>query len=178
MTDSSIWEIAGAVVLSLGGGGAVVALLSSWLGKLWAERLMARETAAHARDLEELRSTLSATQDAASHLFRQKIELYKEVSAPLILLVTSAQIQGGAPSQETYIQFEKQRLQSTALLAMFAPSEVFDSHNTLLDYVLDTMDGSEQWSFDRFRKMALEMLSLIRKDVGMYTDAVTYRGHR
>lgn len=45
-------------VVSIGGGGAIVLGLSSWLGKVWADRLMESEKATHDRDLERLRSEL------------------------------------------------------------------------------------------------------------------------
>ena len=53
-----IWETAGAILLSLGGGGAIVLGLSGWLGRVWAERLMERERADHSRELAQLRADL------------------------------------------------------------------------------------------------------------------------
>lgn len=54
-----LFEIASVILLSLGGGGIIVFALSSWLGKVWANRLMAAETAKHSQDLERLRKELS-----------------------------------------------------------------------------------------------------------------------
>ena len=45
-------------ILSIGGGAVVVAAMSSWLGKLWAQRLMQKDIAKHAADLEALKSEL------------------------------------------------------------------------------------------------------------------------
>jgi hypothetical protein len=60
-TPKEIWETAGAVVVSLGGGGFIVLALSSWLGRVWAERLMAADRAKHAREIEELKEGLERT---------------------------------------------------------------------------------------------------------------------
>lgn len=38
-----VWSIANAVLLSLGGGGVLVFALSSWLGKVWATRILEKE---------------------------------------------------------------------------------------------------------------------------------------
>jgi hypothetical protein len=61
VSPSEIWQTAGAVVLSLGGGGVIVLALSSWLGKVWAERILAADRAKYAREIEELRGSLERT---------------------------------------------------------------------------------------------------------------------
>lgn len=66
MEIEDILRISGAVIVSLGGSAVIVIGFSGWLGKLWANRLMARETAKHAESLENLRKTLE-----------QEIESYK-----------------------------------------------------------------------------------------------------
>jgi len=45
-----------AVLLSLGGGGAIVLGMSSWLGKLWATRMLEKEKAKYATELEVTRN--------------------------------------------------------------------------------------------------------------------------
>lgn len=177
MTNAAVWELVQAVLVSLGGGGIIVLSFSSWLGKVWANRLMASETARHSRELEELRSLLQASNDRSSHIFKEKIGLYKEVGEPLIALVTHAQLHGKI-DQSALEEFELRRLSSTALLALFAPRKVFDSYNDVIDYIFDTIYGVESWSFNVFRSKALSMLSLMRHDVGLYQDDVSYSGHR
>lgn len=53
-----IIEVAGVILATLGSGGVIVFALSSWLGKVWANRLMAREILQHSKDLETLRNEL------------------------------------------------------------------------------------------------------------------------
>lgn len=43
---------------ALGGGAAIIFALSSWLGKVWANRLMEAHKARHARDLKALEADL------------------------------------------------------------------------------------------------------------------------
>lgn len=59
-----------AVLAALGGGAAIIFGSSSWLGKVWANRLMEKEKAEHARELESLRNKL--TQDTES--FKVKLK--------------------------------------------------------------------------------------------------------
>lgn len=71
MALNDVFEIAGAILLSLGGGSVVIFAFSSWLGKVWAERILAKEKAQQAQALEEFKQQL---QDAAE---RQKMRLKK-----------------------------------------------------------------------------------------------------
>lgn len=177
MNTEMAFEIASAVLLSLGGGGIIVFALSNWLGKLWANRLMSAETAKHTQYLEELRATLQTQGDQKSQTYKQKIELYKEVSTPLIDLVIKAQHAGTLTPQDLK-DFDQSRLTTTALLAMFAPLPVFHEYNNMIDYIYNAFEGKEVWSFSTFRVKALKFLSLVRADIGLYQDEVSYHGTR
>jgi hypothetical protein len=63
MPVSDIPAIVGALVAALGGGAVLTLALSSWLGKVWAERLMEAEKARHAKDLKALESDLVRVAD-------------------------------------------------------------------------------------------------------------------
>ena len=43
MSFQDVFQIASAVLLSLGTGGAIVVGLSSWLGKVWASRILEKD---------------------------------------------------------------------------------------------------------------------------------------
>ena len=55
---TEVLKIALGVIAALGGGGAIVAGLSSWLGKVWANRLMAEEKIKYEKELERLAKRL------------------------------------------------------------------------------------------------------------------------
>jgi hypothetical protein len=177
MDIEAIFHVATAVLLSVGGGGIFVLGLSGWLGKVWAERLMARETQTHRLELEKLRIELQTDADRHGENYRHKIELYKEVANPLIELIVKAQ-HNGTLSKDDLQNFDAARLTTTALLGMFSPEAVFIEYNTLIDYVYDSFDGKATWSFPEFRIRALKFLSLVRADIGIYTDELRYMGTR
>ena len=58
MSLKDIFEIAQAIIFSLGGGSLIVFSLSSWLGKVWAVRILAEEKAKQVKDLEEFKKEL------------------------------------------------------------------------------------------------------------------------
>lgn len=59
MEFQTVLEISSAILAALGGGAAIIFGFSSWLGKIWANRLMEKEKAGHAKALESLRSKLT-----------------------------------------------------------------------------------------------------------------------
>ncbi len=56
-------SISALILGSLGGAGFIVIGLSSWLGRVWATRLMDNERHIHEQGLETLRSNLRAETD-------------------------------------------------------------------------------------------------------------------
>jgi hypothetical protein len=57
MTLADIYSVAVAVIVSLGGGALLVFALSSWLAKVWANRILEKEKASYAAEIEQLRRT-------------------------------------------------------------------------------------------------------------------------
>jgi len=53
-----IFEIAFAVIMSIGGAGIFLVGLSSWLGKIWANRILGKEKLEHQKVIEEYKSKL------------------------------------------------------------------------------------------------------------------------
>jgi hypothetical protein len=78
LTSDRIYEIfsvAGAVLLSMGGAGVVLAALSSWLGKVWASRILERERAELSKSIEVIKAELTRSieqEKAAMALFHEE----------------------------------------------------------------------------------------------------------
>jgi len=52
---TSVWDFAGAIIASFGGACVILLALSSWLGKVWASRILEGDRARYAEELENLR---------------------------------------------------------------------------------------------------------------------------
>jgi len=70
-----------AILGSVGIGGAIVAALSSWLGKVWAERLMAKESAKYREELERLTKQLERKNYVSKVRFDAEFAIYRELCA-------------------------------------------------------------------------------------------------
>ena len=76
---TDIVKIVAGVIAALGGGGAIVAWLSSWLGKVWANRLMIKETAKFREDLERLTKQLERKNYVSKVRFDAEFAIYREL---------------------------------------------------------------------------------------------------
>ena len=172
-------EIAASVLVSLGGGGTIVLGLSNWLGRVWAERLMEKEKARYEKELENFKAELTRENDRTGQRLREKLALYKDAITPVVsfILALSNPPLGGNVAM-LLVDFEKERLATTALLGMFAPLPVFEAYNEIIDYLFDCRERKRVYEFAEFRRLAFKMLSEIRRDVGVAGDELVYRGHR
>ena len=169
------FEIAQAVLLSVGGGSIIVFALSSFLGKVWAKRILQNEKQEHDKELSEFKAKLDSLIQKDTLNYQQKLDLYKVVSNPLIELV--ALLSKNGLTNEHVHEFDRQRLHITAQLALFAPQTVFNAFSEMIDYIYDSLEN-EDYSFYVFRDKALSYLSEMRKDIGIYSDEISYNGHR
>ena len=181
MNIQNLAAIVASVIVAVGGGGAIVAGLSNWLGKVWAERFMEKEKARYQLELENIKASLDRDSDRAAQALREKLSLYKEAATPiieLIMLVTLAQQNLGKVTLEFLREFEKKRLTTTALLGLFAAMPVYEAYNALIDYLFDCLERKRPFEFPEFRILSQKLLSEMRKDVGVFSDELVYRGNR
>ncbi len=193
-----MWETAAAVLVSLGGGGAIVLGLSSFLGRVWAQRLMSAETARHDRELAALRASLEATnqarlvqiqhdlsiaQDKVLLAYRDKLAAYRavvDVVAPLLADVNAFLLRrDNAQLAAAAQRFEEGRLRLYGYLAFIAPQAVMDAHDALMDYILSALyDAGVTYDWKRVRSLALALINEARKDIGIDPSPIEYRGTR
>lgn len=88
MSVTEIFQIAGAVVVSLGGGAALVFSLSSWLGRIWAEKILAADKQKYEREMEEIRARF----DLSLKEYEIKTSAIQDDRKRIILLLTPALI--------------------------------------------------------------------------------------
>jgi hypothetical protein len=88
MNSSEIWSIASAVLLSLGGGAGIVLACSSWLGKVWADRMLEQEKSKLQHQLAtyqlQLNQALHKHNVAASRIDTQRVDAIRELYGALI----------------------------------------------------------------------------------------------
>ena len=78
---TEFWQTIVGILGSIGVGCAIVVGLSSWLGKIWAERLMAQETAKYREELERLAKQLERKNYVSKVRFDAEFAIYRELCA-------------------------------------------------------------------------------------------------
>ena len=89
---TEFWQTVIGVLSSVGIGGAIVAGLSSWLGKVWADRLMVKETAKFREDLECLTKQLERKNYVSKVRFDAEFAIYRELSNALVVVVQDSSV--------------------------------------------------------------------------------------
>lgn len=84
---SEFWLMILGIIGSVGVGGSIVAGLSSWLGRVWADRLMAKETAKFREDLEHLTKQLERKNYVSKVRFDAEFAIYQELSKAFFDLI-------------------------------------------------------------------------------------------
>ena len=121
----------------------------------------------------EFKEELSRISDQERISYEVKLSMYQQAVVPIIDVINQQIL-----TPDKLKEFESKRMEVHAHLAMFAPISVIQAYSRLIDYVLDSMEKPEIYSFSTFRNYAFECLSEIRKDIGIHSDSVTYDGHR
>jgi hypothetical protein len=199
MSTEEIWKTAFAILTALGGGGAIVAALSSWLGKLWAEKLMAREKNKYEAELTELRSKLERSNQESLTRLQTELGIFKDTYlkqhndklgtygfAVVVISDLLADVdlirRGKKPEVDALDRFNRNRLKAHGYLAMLAPQSVMDAYDGLIDYIFSILEQPVQnVNYDHWkeiRRLAYNLINTIREDVGVDKTPVEYHGKR
>jgi hypothetical protein len=162
----TVWRIAGAIIISVGGAGVLVVGLSSWLGKVWATRIADAERARLAKDVEGYRSELQHLLDDRRDALTRKRDIYAR-------LVTSMRVfLGGSRSVSPD---EKQAfLEAFDHASLWASEEVAA---TLVRFLETSVRHSHQpgaVSVDEFKNAYRACVESMRRDCGFPNTAIRY----
>jgi cell division protein FtsB len=89
-TASEISKVASAILTSIGGASVIILGLSSWFGKVWANKILEKEKAAYSKEIEHYKSELNrelgrigAIQDKALYIskaqYDNEYKIYQEI---------------------------------------------------------------------------------------------------
>ena len=184
MSTDEIWKIAGAVLAALGGGGAIVVALSGWLGKLWAERFMAKERNKYEQELTELRANLErvnkesiATLQTGLEIYRDtrlkgladKLAIYRETIDIIANFIADIDLgsRNATLNHDPLDVYNRGRMKAFGYLAMLAPHDVMESYLALTDYLLNVVKNLEKYDWERVRTLSRDLANKVRKDIGI-----------
>jgi len=147
MTIKEIYQIAFAVITSLGGGAVLVFALSSWLGKIWATRILEKERAKYQKDIECYKDELDKIKIITLRYSGKQFELYNEFWTTLCDLENTGDLLINEASNENLKKFIKQ-FNSTSIQIkksfLFIEKHHYDQLQNLLNNFRELQVGKEK----------------------------------
>lgn len=84
---SEVFSIAGAMIGSVGGAAFIIVALSTWLGKVWANRILEQDRLKYASGLEQIKNKLNSERERSQFVFSLYFEgqfkIYNDLWAAL-----------------------------------------------------------------------------------------------
>ncbi len=179
------------IVWLVGGVGAIIAAVSWWIGKVLADRILEKQKGNQKMELARLQTELQSTvnerlsridtelaiyRETRLSANREKIELYRAAVLPFIDLLIN--IEYGKLTKDDVATFDKERLKTYTQMVMFAPQSVMDAFDKLVNYLLDCLEGKQNYAWSEVRNRGLDLLNHIRADIGAGQGDIVYKGHR
>lgn len=87
---SNIWQTVMAILGSIGGAGVIIIGVSSWLGKLWAERLMRKNEFEYLRCLELIKQDFERKNYIHQTRFLKEFEIYGALTESCYNMITDS----------------------------------------------------------------------------------------
>lgn len=189
---AAFWEF----LFQLGGAAAIVAALSAWIGKLWADRILQRESSDHQRRLKALEAELRHDVDAQLARLQTELATLKEktlkahadklacygfaIDGASKLLADLSALAGGLPSarpfEQAFADFDAVRIRAYGHMAMVAPQPVMDAYDEMVEYFIHVRSGEEKPDWVKARNFALSWINAARVDIGVDPTSISYRG--
>lgn len=192
MPWDDVLKIVGAALFSVVSAGAIVVGMASWLGKVWAERILRNETHELQKKLAVAQSQLDLSiktaereldliKDAHARVHSDKITIYRGVIdlVAKALANLDAFYNSRLPPDEAARQFDnfnEQRIRLYGYMAMFAPQTVMDAQDKLIDHLLCISNSRKPYVWAEVRILALELINEVRRDVGIDKTDISYNG--
>lgn len=184
------------VLKQLGGAVAIAAGAVSVGCTIWTARIARNEQAEHDQALARLeaglkgkidlllaaeQSKLDLLQERAKRLHDDKLACYAKAIALIAEFAAEAdEVRMGLRTdqdfRDAYVRFNRDRLPAYSHMALVAPQAVMDAFDRLVEYILQLMRGDNVYDFPSVRRLALNWINEARKDIGINSDPIEYRG--
>ena len=181
MDWDEVFRFVTAIIASIGGAGIIIFALSSWLGKVWATRLLEKEKNMLRKELETTKKDLDIMKETVLRFQNDKLVIYRGVIDVVakVLAAFDEHYSGRLDPEDAkkhYHEFNQERLRMYGYLGMLAPQSIMDAQDNLMDYLIEVSNGIDQYNWGKVRELALQLLNNIRDDVGIDKHPIEYKG--
>lgn len=150
-------EVAATILVSLGGARLIVLSFASWLGKVWANRILELDRLKYSAELERLRGELSKTLHVHRQQFETEFRVLCDIWAKLSNLRSA--IAGLRPTTDIISPDESSEDRLNRRLTRF--NEAFDAFVRVVD------DQSPFYPEDIFQELSVTLQSARRESISV-----------
>ncbi|MFV2016593.1 MAG: hypothetical protein ACC656_14280 [Candidatus Heimdallarchaeota archaeon] len=181
MEWETVFKLVTASIASIGMAGAIIFALSSWLGKVWANRILGNEKHKLGIELEKTKRDLDVVKETILKFQNDKILTYRAVIDVISRLLASFDTNshsrlGPKVADERFDEFNEQRIKMYGYLAMLAPQAVMDTQDKLMDHLFKIYNNKISYEWNEVRSLAIKFLNEIRNDIGIDKNPISYNG--
>lgn len=196
LTVTDALTLVSTAIVSVGGAGLIILGLSSWLGRVWASRLMEAERAQHSQRLERLRNELHHETEAQLREAQSQLDIYKEKHLQgfsdkvqvyrLVVDLLSETIADfdrmratgfeTTQSMDNWDRFNRNRMKTWGYLGMLAPQPVMNSFDALVDHLMQITHGSAEYQWPEVRQLIFDFINEVRRDIAIDGEPIQYLG--
>ncbi|MFG0375470.1 hypothetical protein ACF8FL_03505 [Vibrio sp. zbq_19] len=181
MDWDSVFKVSAGFLASVGSASAIIFGLSSWLGKLWAQRILEQEKNRMASELEATKRELDLAKEKLLSNHSDKVVIYRMVIdtvAEILAAFDAHQTRKLSPEEakEALDKFNKDRIRLYGYLGMLAPQSVMDAQDKLMDLLISVAYGNASYDWQIVRELALKLINEVRKDIGIDKTSISYNG--
>ncbi|MDH4417687.1 MAG: hypothetical protein QE485_10715 [Acidovorax sp.] len=189
---TAFWDF----LFQLGGAAAIVAALSAWIGKLWADRILQRESSDHQRRLKELESNLrhqvdtqlaqvnfelSTLKEKTLKAHADKLNCYSFAIDGVAELLSkfsafTNNMPGAKPFQEAFDEFDAKRIRAYGHMALVAPQSVMTAYDAVIEHFIQIRNGQTEADWKTGRDLVLAWINAARADIGVDPSVIRYEG--
>ena len=182
ITVKEIFEIAAAIIASLGGAALLLGAFSSWLGSVWAKRMLQNERAKNEEVLEGIKKELDVLKQKELTRHFDKLAIYKDVVHLIseilreLEAVSSSKQETISPDVEH--SFSLCRNKAYGYISLVSTQEVMDKYNDMIDFFIPIMYEGQTATWEELRTKADALFNEMRTDLGIKDGTIVYRGSR
>jgi hypothetical protein len=159
VTDvSTVFNVAGAIILSVGGAGLLITGLSSWLGRVWATRIADEERGRFAKELEGYKSELHQLLEERRDALTRRRDVYARLVTSMRVFIGGPRIVSDDEKQAFLVAFDH--------AALWASEEVVKSLGRFLEISVVHAASPQAVSNDQFKDAYRACVEAIRRDCG------------
>jgi len=181
MDWTQAFNFLGAWLTAILPAGVIVAGLAGYIGKLISQKILTKNQSRLDEGLSRLDNELEYIKHLKIDARFHKLKYYQEILdlvADLLGMLDSFTV-GRIEKEEArnrLFEFNSLRIKTYGRLSLFAPQDVMDKQDILVDHLLLVSQNKKPYEWSVIRGYAIDLINVMRRDIDENNEAIAYNG--